>query len=146
MAVIQMSDRDLARLRALFDVMGGRLTMASASAVLAVSERHAHRLLTSFSDEANARDVANAASSPRGGAHVHTTTAASRTLRPTCANRLSIDPAMSSKREDWNGFLAAGTVIILALRGATWNRDRRVDAGSLQPFAVHSHIVDGEQQ
>jgi hypothetical protein len=59
MAVIQMSDRDQARLRTLFDLMDGRLTMASAAAALAVREWHAHRLLARFSDEANARDVAN---------------------------------------------------------------------------------------
>jgi hypothetical protein len=49
-----MNDRDLARLHTLIDLVDGRLTMASVAAVLAVSERHPRRLLTSILDEAKA--------------------------------------------------------------------------------------------
>jgi hypothetical protein len=66
MAVIQMSDRDLARLRTLIDLVDGQLTMDSAAAGLEVSDRHVSRLLTSFPDEANAGDVANSGQQSAG--------------------------------------------------------------------------------
>jgi transposase len=48
MAWIFMSERDLRRIEVLSEVRTGRRTVAAAAAVLAVSERQAHRLLAKY--------------------------------------------------------------------------------------------------
>jgi hypothetical protein len=43
-----MSERDLRRIEVLSDVQTGRRTVAAAATALAVSERHAYRLLAKY--------------------------------------------------------------------------------------------------
>ena len=50
MAWISMSERDLKRIEVLSEVLAGRRTMTAAAAVLAISERHAYRLLAKYDD------------------------------------------------------------------------------------------------
>ncbi len=45
-----MSERDLKRIAVLTEVLSGRRTVAEAAAVLAISERHAYRLLARYED------------------------------------------------------------------------------------------------
>jgi hypothetical protein len=97
MAVLQVSDRDQARVRTLIDLVEDRLAIASAAAVLAVGERHARRQFTSFPDQANARDIAKGGQQPWGDVHVRTAMAASHVLRSKCAIWRSTDSAMASK-------------------------------------------------
>ncbi len=108
MAVIQMSERELTRLRVLIDLSDDRLTIEAAGTLLGLGRRQVYRLRRAFAAEGPTALVSRKRG--RAGNHRH-----GETFRRTVLSLVREHYGVSARRSRWRSW-RRGTACSWALR------------------------------